>query len=273
MGVGRVITSTSNERIKQVRRMQERKGRLESGCFYLEGLRIVGEAFEVGAQLEELVVAEELLRSDYGRSLVERFRSQGGDVLFVSRDVFERLAQKEGPQGIAAIVRQRWTLLGDVKVISGRPWVALDSVADPGNLGTILRTNDAIGGQGVILLDQSTDPYDPAAVRASMGALFDQQVARCSLEEFAAWKQSTGVAVIGTSGAAEIDYHEFTYPDRLVLLMGSERQGLQGRHLEICDRLVRIPMIGKSDSLNLAVATAVTLFEVFNQRRDAGGKR
>lgn len=266
-----MITSAGNERIKWIRRLQDRKGREESGCFYLEGLRIVGEALDAGAQVEMLITAGELLRSEYGQKLLEKFRLQGGQVLEVSREVFERLAQKEGPQGIAAVVRQRWTQLDDARIAPGKVWVALDSVADPGNLGTILRTCDAVGGQGVILLDQSTDPYDPSAVRASMGALFDQRVVRCSLDEFISWKKTIGAWVVGTSGAAELDYHEYRFPSELVLLMGSERQGLQARHLEICDVLVRIPMAGKSDSLNLAVATAVTLYEVFNQRRDGGG--
>lgn len=267
-----MITSASNERIKAIRRLQERKGRLESGLFYLEGLRIVGEALEAGAEVETLVFSAELLRSEFGHTLVEEFGAQGGQVLEVSREVFERLALKDGPQGIAAVVRQHWTSLDEVRMAPGKPWVALDSVADPGNLGTILRTNDSVGGQGVILLDQSTDPYDPSAVRGSMGALFDLKVVRCSLEEFAAWKGKTRVPVVGTSGTAQMDYHEYRYPLEMVLLMGSERQGLQERHLALCDALVRIPMVGKSDSLNLAVATAVTLYEMFNQWRDAGGK-
>jgi len=267
-----MITSASNERIKAIRRLQDRKGRLESGLFYLEGLRIVGEAMEAGAEVETLVFAAELLRSEYGYTLVEMFRAQGGQVLEVRRDVFERLALKEGPQGIAAVVRQHWTRLDEVHVAQGKPWVALDSVADPGNLGTILRTNDSVGGQGVILLDQSTDPYDPSAVRGSMGALFDQKIVRCSLEEFAAWKDTTQAPVVGTSGGAQLDYHEYRYPAALVLLMGSERLGLQERHLGLCDALVRIPMVGKSDSLNLAVATAITLYEIYNQRRDTGGR-
>ena len=267
-----MITSASNERVKAIRRLQERKGRQESGLFYLEGLRIVGEALEAGAEVETVVFAAELLRSEFGQKLVEEFGARGGQLLEVSREVFERLALKDGPQGIAAVVRQRWTRLDEIRVTPGMPWVALDSVADPGNLGTILRTNDSVGGQGVILLDQSTDPYDPSAVRGSMGALFDQKIVRCSLEEFAAWKQSSGAPVVGTSGAAQMDYHEYRYPAGLVLLMGSERQGLQEQHLALCDALVRIPMVGKSDSLNLAVATAVTLYEMFNQRRDAGGK-
>ena len=148
-------------------------------------------------------------------------------------------------------------------------WIALDSVADPGNLGTILRTSDAVGGKGIVLLDHSTDPYDPTAIRASMGAVFSQQLVRASLAEFARWKQHTPCAVIGTSDKAASDYQAVRYPAPLIVLMGSERQGLQEAHYQLCDDVVRIPMMGRSDSLNLAVATAVVLYEVFNQRRKA----
>lgn len=262
-----MITSSANERIKQIRRLQERKERAESGLFYLEGLRIVGEAVEAGAKLETLVTAPELLRSEFGQKLVGEQARRGVAVLEVSAEVFRRLAIKEGPQGIAAVVRQNWLTLEAVQVEPGKPWVALDSVADPGNLGTILRTNDAAGGAGVILLDQSTDPYDPSAVRASMGALFDQKIVKASFDQFATWKRGGDWTLVGTSGAAGQDYHAYRYPARAVVLVGSERQGLPPRHLELCDAVVSIPMLGKSDSLNLAAATAVVLYELLNQRR------
>jgi TrmH family RNA methyltransferase len=263
-----MITSAGNERIKSIRKLQERRARQDSGLFFLEGLRIVGEAMQAGAMVEQLVVAPDLLRSDFGRQLVDEAQQRGVEVLEVSADVFSSLSKKEGPQGLAAVVRQRWLGLADITLDAGKTWVALDAVADPGNLGTILRTHDAAGGAGAILLDQSTDPYDPAAVRASMGALFDQFVVRATFEEFAAWKRVTGCWLIGTSNAAAQDYHTYHYPAPLVLLMGSEREGLSEKHLALCDSVVSIPMLGKSDSLNLAVATAVVLYEIVNQRRD-----
>ena len=263
-----MITSHANEQVRRLRRLQERKERAASGLFYLEGLRIVGEAIETGAAVEELVTAPDLLRSEYGQKLVTAHRAAGGQVLEVSAEVFERLASKDGPQGIAAVVRQRWERLEDVALKPGRPWVALDSVADPGNLGTILRTNDGAGGEGVILLDQSTDPYDPGAVRASMGAVFAQKLVRASFAEFAAWKRERGAWLVGTSGAAAQDFHAARYPESLVALMGSERQGLGPEALALCDLVVSIPMLGKSDSLNLAAATAVILYELLNQRRE-----
>ena len=169
-------------------------------------------------------------------------------------------------------MRQRWKKLEEIDFplrsgVSSSTWVALDSVADPGNLGTIMRTHDAVGGEGIILLDQSTDPYDPSAARASMGALFTQSLVKASFAQFREWKQQVGVPVIGTSDAAAVDYTAYRYPARMVLLMGSERQGLQDHHLALCDEVVSIPMAGRSDSLNLAVATAVVLYEIFNQRR------
>lgn len=273
-----MITSAANERIKNIRKLHERKARQESGLFLVEGLRIVAEAVEQGARLDTLVVAPELLKSTFGQQLAAQQAQHGVPVLEVSAEVFQRLSVKEGPQGIAAVVRQQWLDLSAVRLESAETlsqekrssgtWVALDSVADPGNLGTILRTHDAVGGAGVILLDQSTDPYDPSAARASMGALFSQKLVRATFAEFAAWKRQSGLPIVGTSDKAKADYHVYRYPPALVVLMGSERQGLQEQHLALCDEVVSIPMLGKSDSLNLAVATGVVLYEILNQRRE-----
>lgn len=185
-----MITSSANERVKWLRKLQDRKTRQDSGLFYIEGLRIVTEAVQQGAQIDTLVVAPDLLRSVFGQQLVAEQHAAGTPVLEVSAEIFRRVSLKEGPQGLAAVVRQRWFPLREVMVTGGQTWVALDAVADPGNLGTILRTHDAVGGQGVILLDQSTDPYDPTASRASMGALFTQKLVRASFDEFAEWKQN-----------------------------------------------------------------------------------
>lgn len=267
-----LITSLSNERIKSIRKLQDRKARRESGLFFIEGLRIVAEAVEQAAtgraQIETLVTAPELLTSEYGHTLIAEQSARGVPLLEVSAEVFQRLSSKEGPQGIAAVMHQRWLALEDVTPRPGDVWVALDSVADPGNLGTILRTLDATGGRGVILLDQSTDPYDPAAARGSMGALFTCDLVKAGFAEFAAWARAGHYPVIGTSDKAQTDYHACRYPDPLVLLMGSERQGLQEQALALCEAVVSIPMRGGSDSLNLAVATAVVLYEILNQRRD-----
>jgi RNA methyltransferase, TrmH family len=212
-------------------------------------------------------VAPELLTSEVGLNLVREQQQRGVETFEVSADVFQSIAMKDAPVGIGAVLRQQWLPLAQVSVLAGDLWVALDEVADPGNLGTILRTIDAVGGKGIILLDRSTDPYDPTAIRASMGALFSQKLVKASFEEFAIWKRTQQVALVGTSGGAAQDYQLVHYPAGLVVLMGSEREGLDEDHMRLCDQMVRIPMAGRSDSLNLAVATGVVIYEIFNQQR------
>jgi TrmH family RNA methyltransferase len=261
------ISSKSNERIKEIRALRHRKVRERTGLFFVEGIRIVAEAAELRAGIETLVVAPDLLESEFARDLIERLTGKGVPLLEVSNEVFRSLSVKEGPQGIGAVVRQRHLRLSDVKAGKGLCWVALEAVADPGNLGTILRTADAVGASGVILLGATTDPYDPEAVRASMGSLFAQGIARATLEELAAWKREGGVFLVGTSDSAEADYRDIAYPRPVVLLMGSERQGLSQEAMALTDTVVQIPMVGHADSLNLAVATGVMLYELFNQRQ------
>jgi TrmH family RNA methyltransferase len=262
-----IITSTSNERIKQARKLHARKTRLDTGLFLIEGLRVTGEAVERGAEITELIFCESLLVSDYGKQLVDRAGQLNLPILQVSMDVFRSLALKEGPQGIAAVVRQKWESLESLQITDGSLWVALDAPQDPGNVGTILRTLDSVGGEGIFLLDNATDPFDPTSIRASMGSIFNLRLVKASFTDFTVWKNKRQVNLVGSSGQAEQDYHSTAYPGTVILLMGSERLGLQERHLNECSQVVRIPMVGKSDSLNLAVSTAVILYEIFKQKR------
>lgn len=263
------ITSRSNTTIKAIRRLRARGERERAGRFFVEGVRQVAEAVQLGAPVEELIVAPELLRSLFARELVTGAAGRGTSVLEVSSEVFGSLSLKEHPQGLGAVVRQRWAALDEIDPRAGLCWVALESAADPGNLGTILRTAEAVGAGGVILLGQSTDPYDPTAVRASTGAVFSQQLVRATLPAFAAWAARHGLQIAGTSPDTALDYAGAPYRRPLVLLLGSERQGLSEDALAVCDLLVRIPMAGRSDSLNLAVATGIVLYEIFNQSRSA----
>jgi TrmH family RNA methyltransferase len=257
-----MITSSANASMKAIRTLRQRKERDAGGLAFLEGIRLVGEAIQLGASVETLIVAPELLRSAFAHELVGAATQAGTRIIEVSASVFATLAQKEGPQGLAAVVRQRWETLADVQLTQPPGWVALDSVADPGNLGTILRTADAVGASGVILIGATADPYDPEALRAAMGATFSQRLVRATSEEFAAWKVHHGVFCVGTSDKAAADYRYAEYPTPLVLLMGSERQGLSAELMALCDLMVRLPMRGRSDSLNLAVATGVMLYEL-----------
>ncbi|HZU87311.1 MAG TPA: RNA methyltransferase [Anaerolineaceae bacterium] len=267
-----LITSMANPLVKRIRKLRERKERTQSGLFYAEGLRIVAEAVEKPERIETILAAPELLEGSFGRELLARVSASGIPVAYFNPAVFESFALKDGPQGLAALVRQEWMSLNSVSPEPGQSWVILEAVADPGNLGTILRAHDAVGGQGVILLEQSTDPYDPTAIRASMGAVFSQKLIKTTLVEFTAWAQAGGYQIFGTSDAADHDYHYEQYPDPFLLMMGSERHGLSAQAMALCDLMVSIPMLGRGDSLNLAVATAVVLYEWLNHKRDMGGR-
>lgn len=258
------ISSTQNPRIKQIRALRMRKERESSGLFFAEGIHAVTAAARAGAPIETLVIAPELLPTRHERALTRQLLNGGFPTLEVSAEVFQTLVPKSSAHGVAAVIRQHWHPLP-----RGQPsgcWVALDAIQYPGNLGTILRTCDATGAAGVILLGATSDPYDPESVRASVGAIFAMQLVRASMAEFAAWKKLSTVPVVGTSPAAALDYRAAGYVAPLVLLMGCEHSGLTPELLALCDTLVRIPMVGRNDSLNLAVATSLMLYEVFRQR-------
>lgn len=262
-----MITSTSNPLIKQIRKLKDRKFRKKSGLFYMEGLRIVGEAVQTGAHLEQILYCPELLTSDFGYQLIESQKVTELPVVEISENVFRSFSLKSNPQGIAAIGRQKWQQLDAFDIGNSRTlWLALDSIQDPGNLGTILRTGDSVGAEGVLLLDQSTDPYAPTAIRSSMGSVFSQKLVLLSLEELDKLKKKSDIPIIGAAGESPVEYFKVHYPESMILLMGSEREGLTERHLELCDYCVSIPMIGRSDSLNLSVATAIILYKIFEQR-------
>jgi len=268
-----IISSRNNPAVKAIRALSSRKQRDSTGRFFADGLHMVAAAVQQQADIETCVVAPELLTSAFGRELARALAQSSAHVIEVTADIFQSLAAKEYTQGLGIVARQRWQDLARIQLEAGQCWVALDTVQYPGNLGTILRTCDAVGGAGVILLGNTTDPYDPVAVRASMGALFSQRLVRASFLEFATWCQRHNVVVVGTSPAAALDYHAVAYQPPLVLLMGSEPRGLAHEQQALCDVMVHIPMVGWSDSLNLAVATGLVLYEIFNQQRGEGMKR
>ena len=262
-----IISSHTNPRIKEIRSLRHRQEREQTGLFFIEGIRLVTEAVQLGAGIEVLVVAPEQLKRQFGQKVVQVQQERGTSLIEVTADVFKSISVKDGPQGIGAVVRQRWESLDQVRLSNKNYWVALDAAQDPGNIGTIMRTGDAFGSAGLMLLGNCADPYDPTALRASMGAIFSQRLVKTSFVDFAHWKQRYNYYVTGTSKAAPHDYRKVFYRFPMVLLMGSERVGLSSEQQAICDQMVSIPMVGRSDSLNLAVATGIVLYEVFYQAR------
>lgn len=262
-----MITSTSNDHIKALRKLDQAKERRTTGTFLAEGLKAVGQAFDSNAKFRELLVSPELLISDFGQQLVNRAALLGIPVIEMSASVFSTLARKEKPQGIAALISQNWADLGSVTALPGDLWVALESIQNPGNLGTILRTCDAVGATGLILLDDSTDPYDPAAVKASMGSIFSVPHFRAEIEALQAFlNHNPGMVVHGTSDKAADSVFEVSYPSTMLLLLGSERQGLSPSYVSLCSRMLRIPMRGACDSLNISVAAGVVLYQIYQSR-------
>ncbi|MBN9392413.1 MAG: RNA methyltransferase [Chloroflexi bacterium] len=263
------ISSRANPLIKQVRQLRQRKYRDETGLFYVEGIRLVVEALKSGNKIENLLVAPELLTSQFAHDFLKTAGSNGLNKVEVSREVFESFALKENPQGLAAVLKAKWSSLPEVDRENPEVILALNEIQDPGNLGSIIRTADAVGLDTLALLGNCTDPYDPVAIRASMGAVFTQNLIKMSFEELAAWTAGKGIQLIGASGNAQVNYRAASYPRPLVLLMGSEQHGLSNYQQAACDMLVSIPMKGRSDSLNLAIATSIILYEVFSRQNDS----
>jgi len=257
-----LITSRANAQIKQIRRLRGRREREETGLFLAEGLRLALEAAEMGAQITTLVISPGLLSDQVGDSLASVRAAAGVQVLEVTPEVFEAISPQGVGEGIAVVARQRWNPLPDIRLSEKSLWVAANEVQHPGSLGTMLRTLDAVGGEGLIVLGHSADPYDPTAVRASLGAVYTQRLVKASFAEFAAWKRQHGYQVIGTSPSASTDYRAAAYHLPLILLLGGERGGLSPDQQAACDQVVSIPMAGRVDSHHVAVAAALVLYQM-----------
>ncbi|HLE26986.1 MAG TPA: RNA methyltransferase [Anaerolineales bacterium] len=255
------ITSPSNPKIKQLRALRQRKQRDATGLFLVEGIYHVGEAVAAGAGVEYICYAPDLLSSSFARELVAQQTALGVPCHATTPQIFASLAEKENPQGILAVVRKRQLTLERLTPESF-PWgVALVAPQDPGNVGAILRSIDAVGASGLLLLDSSVDPYHPGAVRASMGALFWFPVVAAPFADFAQWARRRGYHIYGASAHGSADYRSMThYQFPGILLLGSEREGLSAEQAAVCDHLIRLPMKGRVSSLNLAVAAGILLY-------------
>jgi TrmH family RNA methyltransferase len=251
-----LITSPSNPLIKQARALRQKKTRVESGLFLVEGIHHVGEVVEAGWDVETILYASGLLTSPFAHDLISRLSYQPQPV---TAQVMESLADKENPQGILAIVHQKKTALADLQPFTRG--VALVSPQDPGNVGTILRTIDAVGADALFLLDGGVELYHPTIVRASMGTLFWKPIIQTRFDEFIAWTRKSNYQLIGTSAKADVDYRTVTPQTPWILLLGTEQKGLSPEQTAACDLTVSLPMQGRVSSLNLAVAAGVLLYQ------------
>jgi TrmH family RNA methyltransferase len=245
-----------------MRLLADRRHRSREGAFVVEGIQPVWQAVEAGADVEVLVVAPDLLGDSPAAAMVAGQQAAGRRVVRMTAELFGRLSGRDGPSGLAAIVHGRPARLADLRVQPQSLFVALYGIGNPGNLGSIIRTADAAGAAGVILLGQATDPYDPAAVKASMGAVFSVPVAHAAqADEFFSWAGQHSVTVATTSAKAETSFWAVRYPRPLAVLLGAEGPGLPEDLLARGDLSVRIPMTGTAESLNLAAAATLLLYE------------
>ena len=265
-GSHRIVTSLQNDTVKLIRALEMRKARRESGLFVAEGASVLLTARDNGWSPRMLVSGPGAGDSSAAAALQRWAETAAADRLDVSAAVLAKLAAKDNPQSVLGVLEQRWADLPRQpgSQAGGLPplWVVLEEIRDPGNLGTILRAVDAAGASGVILAGSTCDPYSREAVRASMGSLFAVPIARADRRELIDLAQTWPGDVVGTHLSGSVDYRGAGYRAPVLLVMGNEGAGLSDEMAAASGKLVRIPMAGRLDSLNLAVATALMLFEI-----------
>jgi TrmH family RNA methyltransferase len=271
--VAELITSAANPLVKRVRALADSRHRRREGAFFVEGIQPVWQAVTAGAEIETLIVAPDLLAASPAMGMVAEQEAQGTRVARLGAELFGRVSEREGPSGLAAIVRARLAALDDLPVRPDSVFVVLHDIGNPGNLGTIIRTADATGAAGVVLLGDTTDPFAPASVKASMGSIFAVPVAHArDPDTLLGWTAARGLHLVTTSARADTDHWTSAYPLPLALLLGSEGSGLPPELLALGEVRVRIPMVGTAHSLNLAVAAGVLLYEVRRRAAMAPGR-
>ena len=258
----RQVTAFSNPTVKLLRSLRDKKARRSEGMFLAEGLRILAEARDSGLFPEIIAYSPEGARHPLAADIIAATEANGGDAIETKADILSKMSGKENPQMLIGAYRQPDTSLSLIDRSAASLWIVAQALRDPGNIGTILRTGDAVGAGGLILIDDCADPYSVEAVRASMGAIFTQKIATARWPEFTSWLRGGPGQLVGTSLRATHDYLEADYRKPCFLLIGNEQQGLPADYERECDLLIKIPMAGRADSLNAAIATAVMAFAI-----------
>ncbi|HEX8384405.1 MAG TPA: RNA methyltransferase [Sphingomonas sp.] len=263
----RLVTAYSNPLVKHARNLREKRHRRESGQFLAEGLRILTEARESGRVPRLLFFTGATAAHPLVVRLIDAVEAAGGEALETTPDILSKLSGKDNPGAVMGVYDEFGATLDDLDRDASGIWLVAERLRDPGNLGTMLRTGDAVGAGGLILVGDCVDPFSVEAVRASMGALFTVPVVRCEWDAFLEWLRGGPGQLVGLSLDTERDYRAVDYAAPTFLLTGNEAQGMPEGYAEACDLLVKIPMLGRADSLNAAVATAVMAYEVLAQRQ------
>lgn len=260
------VESAANPVVKLLKSLHEKKGRAETGLFLAEGARLIAEAAEAGWLPETAAFTPDAAERPKTRALLGELSAKGVRLLQTAPKAMGQIAKRDNPQTIIGAFRQKLTPLEALTLKDGETAVALHMVRDPGNLGTIVRTADATGAKAVILVDECCDPFSVEAVRATMGSLFAVPLARTNAAGLLSWRAAQKATLVGAALGATGRFNGDVFGARTILLMGNEQSGLPDNLKESCDAVVEIPMKGRADSLNLAVSTAVMLYEVWRQR-------
>lgn len=261
-----LITSAQNPRVKNLVKLRDRKARNEQGRFIAEGYRAISRALEKDVTLEAVYFCPNFFLGENEQSLLEKARDAGATLCELSPHAFEKIAYRDRPEGLLAVIKQWQRSLESLNLSSSPLLLIVESIEKPGNLGTILRSADAAGVDAVICCDPVTDLFNPNVVRSSTGVLFSMPTVMATTPEVIAWIQKKGIDAVATTPHTDVLHWDCDMTGPIAIAMGSEQFGLSQTWLDACQRKVRIPMAGQADSLNVAMATLVTLFEAVRQR-------
>ena len=254
-----MITSKSNPKIKNVVKLQKSSERREQNRIIIEGRREIERAVACGFVIDTLFVCNEILSAEVN--------IEANTIEEVSLEVFEKIAYREGSDGLLAVAIPKYADLKDFRPKKKPLIIVLETVEKPGNLGAIMRTADAAGVDAVIIADPRTDLFNPNAIRASIGTIFSVPLFSCSSEECIEWLKANDIKIYCTYLKASIDYLEADFREGSAIVMGTEATGISDIWVEAADQNLIIPMNGIADSLNVSVTTAIVVFEAIRQRR------
>lgn len=262
-----LLSSVQNPRIKQVVNLRDRPARDKSSRFIIEGYRELYRANQAGQAIEEVYICPELFLGSNEPELISKLASRGARIVQTNEKVFHKISYRDRPDGLVAVAIQQRKDLNDLPLGPSPFLVVAEAIEKPGNLGTILRSSDAVGVDGLIVCDRCTDIFNPNVVRASVGTLFTVPVVESTSVETIPWLRSKGIAILAATPSATHEFTDIDMTNPLAIAVGTEQLGLSDQWMDQADLQVKIPMCGVADSLNVAMATTLLLYEALRQRR------
>lgn len=262
----RLILSATNPLIKRARSLRDKKYRRQEGAFLAEGLRILTEARDAGFLPQQIFYADGQPLHPLADAVIAACAANGGEIIATSRDVLSKLSGKDNPQALVGIFAEHAVPLDAIQAADAPLWLVAQAMRDPGNLGTLLRSGDAVAAGGVILIDDCVDPFSVESVRASMGAIFTQKIALCRWDEFTLWRARQAATLVAmTLSDDSVDYRAVQYATPVLLMVGNEARGLPDAYADAADICVKLPMLGRADSLNAAVSASILAYHIRGQ--------